>query len=90
MRGATSVVEKDLGQTGAGMTNSSGSDPSVQAGFVQLLQKAAQKFWMRSIDVKGLFRKLGRNNKRNALSVCGEDGTRRVLHITAERCSCYG
>lgn len=85
MRGATSVVQKAVGQSVASTTESLGSDAFVKTGFVHILQDAALSMRMRSTDVEDLPKTLGHNKERNAFSVGAKEGAKRALEVTSER-----
>lgn len=62
------IAREVVAQSVADRIAPSGSEPSVLAGFVLLLYKAAVSMWMRSTDSEGLSRRLEHNNERNTPS----------------------
>lgn len=84
-RDGTSDVEEDVRQSVTTRTESSSSDSFIRAGFMQLSQKGTVSEQMPRKSSNRPSRRLERNNKRNSLSVGGEEGTESILKVTAEK-----
>lgn len=85
VQGASSFLEKDVGQPGTGSMKSSGSCVFVQGGVLQLLLESAVCVRMCSTDSQRLSKRLGHYNERSSLSVSEEESEERISEVTVER-----
>lgn len=77
--------KKNVGKFVAGRTELSGLNPSVQAGFMQLLQEFVVPLRMHRTGSAWLSRTLSHNSKRNLLFVGRKEGTEQVLDVVVKR-----
>lgn len=85
MCGAIGIVQRNVGQSIAGRTESPICNTLIQAGFEQLSQESTVSVRMRIIESALLYTTLSHSNERSSLSVSAEDGAKRVLEVTTEK-----
>lgn len=80
-----SVVNEEVGRSVRGWTGSLGCTSYVQAGFLQILQKAAISVRICSADTEEVPRSRRNDNERKSLLFIAKIGTNRLLETTAEK-----